>query len=1343
MQRQPKSEAPHYQPILLSPETNALFPARLEGYKKHAALGGGTNSVFSIEHENTAQRLVLKTGAHDDAAKIEILCNAVYHALGVKVPAMRVYHTLPRELAAALGLPQHTGIFKLSAYLEPSTQQSEACIRATARQDFAAHVLLGNIDVAKTDNFIVDQQGSAHLIDAGANFLFRAQGAVRAEDASLASELDSLRNESINHRGHAWFADLTAAELDAQVSNLIAKHQAIEQTIWEVSSHLDLPEDIRHRFLEYISDRLDQLVVRCCRKSQRFAKTDKKAREGHTAAGVLTYAFINHEPHILLSKRAHHDWWDNFGGKSDAEDKYLIDTARREVAEESAHLLNFTVSELLASPCHDLVTGSGHEQFIYRMYICNTPSIDLKHVQDKEHTDHQWVSLRAVMAALQDTETMAVSCNGNDLPIFPPLATMLRQPAVYQNLQSLLGSGRLQATHTLGYANFNEAAVSEHRPLVTPVKKREDIAVTMTRKSSVMREIKSKSVTPAMDCQPLATMSLTQSEIHLQLLLGNKYCPGDLAANVRCFVKKYYSSYTAAKQEQLIHHAIFLLEKERSGGEDQFYFYHGCDNKIAFAYDVYTALYQALQANDDWTALRPDSQHFKRFTSMAEFIAFYSDHGKQHISNNAPHYNDCALSTNVFLFGNHETDSSNSIYYFTENFVTRPVDLFALFTHLLRPFHVSAGDIQRLLQLFATYRSQNGGSLYQISMSTEHARAMSYPAASGGVQNAWKGMNDITAIIPALLTEQSTSKAVEDYAQTLQARLLVPPHLPLHVTSVCWQDTTEEMSATYQQQLQQCVRFLLEAILRHHGSLRDDHQRTALLKILPSVLAVNQIPDAYKISDTVLARAIVTNDAETVRELLTDYPEFREKKIAVPRQYFKHNHAPEEMMHPLAMMLLRSDIRIDIIKEVYGMERYQAYLDNEIKSLADLRKIMPRLPESERSAVLLTHSHLVNSDFILCLLIELVPMAERMQFVAGNEADLIRASSLSTLLCIIPPSLRTATAKRFIGKIDNVFRLIDIIGHLPVEERMPFAIYMRGMIKDESVLRDIIRKLPADGVLEFAKSFAPAIDFAAVLPTVLAVMPEEKRLYVAISHNEYIKTFEDLSHILTILPLTDRRACTVACIIPPLSNGQLIYLACWLPASDRLNFIRQHQDMVYDLNSDESLKLLWALAELLPYEYRLPLVNTYQHLMRNGTHLSSLLEVLLPQDRNAFAQLHENLIDTVNALHLVLKELSRENRLPFVLRHQHLITDVDGLALIASFLKDEDILNFIKRHIDKIQTEEHIAGVKMVLPSSDFAEYEKYLREHHKLQPSKSGLFAPPQAAPVGWVSAQRVTQHL
>ena len=125
----------------------------------------------------------------------------MYRVLGVKVPDMKIYHELPVSLASDLNLKSTNGIFKVSVKIPADEHQDENLIRTTASESFAAHVLLGNIDVPKLDNFIVDSAKDAYLIDAGANYLYRAKGSNRDEPGKLAMEIESLRDARINPMG--------------------------------------------------------------------------------------------------------------------------------------------------------------------------------------------------------------------------------------------------------------------------------------------------------------------------------------------------------------------------------------------------------------------------------------------------------------------------------------------------------------------------------------------------------------------------------------------------------------------------------------------------------------------------------------------------------------------------------------------------------------------------------------------------------------------------------------------------------------------------------------------------------------------------------------------------------------------------------------------------------------------------------------------------------------------------------------------------------------------------------------------------------------------------------------
>ena len=395
----------HYDRLEYQPITKQIpFPPNLRDFSKVAALGGGTESTFKIHNEQTNKSLVLKYGAHPDALKAEILCNALYRTLGVPVPNSQIYNTIPDALAKNLNLKRAHGIFQVCEYIsEPDSTITEEMRIEQARKHFVAHALLGNIDVAKHDNFIGET-----LIDAGANFLYRAKGEKRTEEASIVSEINSLVNPEVNPEAARWFSPLTKAEIKAQVIAILEKQDAIEKILWDVSAELKFTPEVRTEFLQHFVERLDYLVTHFCPEARQSAHIDRKAHAENTAAGVLTWTSIDGVPHILFAKRVRHDWWDNFGGKSEPEDTCLYETASREVAEESNNQLNYTHDELLNSPFHDLISEKNGKPYVYRMYITAHDYIPPTQFQDKEHTDYQWVPIQTIVDALASNEPMTV-----------------------------------------------------------------------------------------------------------------------------------------------------------------------------------------------------------------------------------------------------------------------------------------------------------------------------------------------------------------------------------------------------------------------------------------------------------------------------------------------------------------------------------------------------------------------------------------------------------------------------------------------------------------------------------------------------------------------------------------------------------------------------------------------------------------------------------------------------------------------------------------------------------------------------------------------------------------------
>ena len=383
--------------------------------------------------------------------------------------------------------------------------------------------------------------------------------------------MQSLRDPAINPNAAHWFGDLSEPEIKAQIVTILEKQNELEQMLSTLSTDLKLPLDIREQFIELFVDRLEYLVTHFVPEARIIVPTNSKSCPKDTAAGVLTWAMVDNLPHVLLSKRARHEWWDNFGGKSDPADTWLHETAAREVAEESASLIIFRPYQLSQMPSHDLVVRTKNgEPFVYRMYVSPHAYIDsarlheahkalaLKHSPPPEHTDFQWIPVEAIINAVERNEleiveghnTVLVSSQrGEMLPLYPPLFKMLRQTAVMDHLHKLANQEPLAATHTRSVLDspsvdsINMDEKVRKRVITSPAVARIQLNRTLTHfASAVLPELKQK-IQPfrqkseefEMDItspEVSNTISQSQSELHLKVLLGDVYREGDLQFNV-------------------------------------------------------------------------------------------------------------------------------------------------------------------------------------------------------------------------------------------------------------------------------------------------------------------------------------------------------------------------------------------------------------------------------------------------------------------------------------------------------------------------------------------------------------------------------------------------------------------------------------------------------------------------------------------------------------------------------------------------------------------------------------------------------------------------------------------
>src|SRR3990167_4098251 len=1111
-------EQAHYQDVQCNDETAQLFPQSLDGFKVVQSLGGGSNSTFLIQNSASDRQYVLKFGVDEKSGKVEILCNAVYRAMGVAVPEMRVYNRMPKLLAKELKLHSPYGIFKVCKYLqETRLEHADKCkkVLKAAQNNFVAHVLLGNIDAAEQANFIVDDKGQVFLIDAGANFLFRALGEKRKEPPELASEIDTLRDSHFNWLGNQWFSSIDDQTIQKQIRRIVEGLREIEKVVWDVSDKINLPPYLRDCFLESLSDRLDILVSRYCPQPQRYAKADKKAHEKRTAAGVLTYCLKGDEPYILLSKRVRHEWWDNFGGKSDPEDRYISDTARREVAEESSGVFNFTDYELQNSPFHDLITGDGNQQFLYRMYLCKHNEADVSLIKDAEHTAHQWVPLQTVLHGLENSETVTVAgentiiieANNHEILLFPPLWRMLKQPQVYENLSRLLQEGKLEKTGTLSRVlrgcgtpiDFITDSVEDealiYQPLRTPLKKRQEIACALLRKTHLLREFKATRYDN--DCYPeIEVALLSQSEIHLKVMLGKQYRPGDVEYNVSQVIREHFSrGLSDESEEKLVRHCVRLIENEKQYGDERLFFYHGCNQEAAFAYDVYMAIYRAIKTNKKWHAFRADSIHLKKFNNIAEFITYYSKNDTSHIKNNDDHFHDCALSVNVFLFGNHFTPTSCSIAYMLQNDVRRQINLSSMFETVLRPFHVSPELIKKLTGLYERYAKNRKGSLYQISMSKSDACSMAYPAGFVGVMNALDGEMDLTVIMDALRGKVTSNEALSgqdaNYIKALQARVMAPPSLDLRVDAFGLNSVTIDENREYQDTLGLWVDALLFQALTRADTV-NPVIKGGIFKLLPSVYEENQLSYSTDFIH-VLQEAISQNDLSTVSHMIGEMPGILDKNTKLYKKYIgndiNNNEIPDEIsLFELIVMnsVLPLTVLGDELERIFSLK---------IKDSLALMDLLSKLPNEYRLNLAIARQDKILDGIELACVLEMLSEDARLTFAIANQDKIQNGDELESVLIRLPAEAHLAFATANQGKIENGVELLYLLSELPDEARLAFFASNQDKIQNGYALGSVLAWLPAETRLAFAMGCSHKIKDGNIKEIMSTLAPEECQIF--------------------------------------------------------------------------------------------------------------------------------------------------------------------------------------------------------------------------------------------------------
>ena len=1314
----------HYQANekMLSHNDSDTFPDNLDSLKIIAPLGGGTQSTYRVEvpvqsraaedagltdesgldmagqsadHQADlkTKEFVLKLGAGDTQIKLEIMAHVLYQTLGVPVPDVQAYESLPPNIAEYFGLAHTKTTAQLAAFIEPHQDQDISVIEDAARAHFVAHALLGNIDVAKHDNFIVDTEGVAKLIDAGANFIYRALGQLREEDALALSELDTLR-DAINYpEASKWFDSLTEDEMKEQAQHILAKHQEIEQAIWNTSAELELPHAMRDKLLKVFSERLDTLSNRFGFEEQPFKKWDKAAMAGITSAGVM-YVETGDDGKLytLLSKQADHNWCDTLGGQSTIIDETLLRTAQRNALEQSNGELYFSNRLMTNAAFHDLVThDEGGQLKLHRMYFVKGRNpVDTSKMNHDEHSTYHWVAVNTLvnvfdknqMPTGQDTLVVR-DRHKQDVMISPSLCEMLSQPPVATILGELkdnLFSNQHTTNNVGGFDN------DDYHPIASPAAVKHTIISQQLKKSRVLSDIKNKkhdllaeNEKPVLVDTDVSETNFSASYYHLKIILGEDYDPnGSIMDNVATFINKEHSSLDDEVRNRLIRQASEMIQREFDN-PGKIFFYHGFDRQVAHAYRIYTAIYQRLLADESKTTLRIDHPIFHKRLNITEFKEYFQSlNGSSGvIGNYQDGFMQAAISANLFLFGNHNLPSSNTFLYYLHNNTASRFDFEDMLLHSFGSMGVERELVLDIIELLKETESSESGVLLQFNVDAGEVDEYAYLARSGGAVNSFEFEGQTTSepsqLMNALQHHQfGTEASARDfdlYLKNVQARVMLPTNLSIESQMYDLFERDAYSDAYFELRLNQIADDVAYNILTHHHVLNQVNSTTAAcryLNLIQQNTGLSVMSD--DLTDELIIQLLESGNYDLIQKAVEEEPAFLDKPIVDRRRkYTERTILQKEADKPQTLLqrLVKLSDATDVIHALYGEAFY------ETPSLeSNVLDILQHTSSSKLSDLVMNHADKFKINCPLSSVLHKLPHGLWLDFAITHADKIQNGSDLGSVLTSLPEDCRLEFATTSADKVLNDF-FGPVIDGLPEKYRIQFALTHADKIKNGYMLSEVLNRLPMSYRLPLATTYLEKIQDSLNFRKVLRLLSDESRLGFAtlFLKNDTIKGHKNMAYFvveaLRCIKLEQRLVFASSFDNFVENVHQLQSILEKLPDECRLDFAITHAENVRITSSFRSnfrRRVIW----LLPPENRLDFFKAYGHKLLAAYSMSSLISELPNEHRLDFAMAYADKIENDSQLYSVLYKLPDELRLDYAIQH---ITKFQNKEMIDRTIK--------------------------------------------------------------------------
>ena len=629
----------------------------------------------------------------------------------------------------------------------------------------------------------------------------------------------------------------------------------------------------------------------------------------------------------------------------------------------------------------------------------------------------------------------------------------------------------------------------------------------------------------------------SQSEFHLKTIMGNDFNnEAPLATNIRIFLEdnKYKDyrdphnaesylekpsfEYSATVIDKLIPQAVNMINYEKEHPEKVF-FYHGASSEIAYAYTIYTALYKILAADSTVDALRADNALFHRCLNIQSFIAHFqglSENGK--INDHNSSYIEGAISTNLFLFGNHDIAGENTIRFYTDNYIVSAINLKVMLEASLKSMGVNDETINKLSKLFNEFPQRNQGVLYQIGLPKDEIDHYAYLAGVLGTQNpAPKNAGGTTAVSGLVTAMNKGEKVASNYVQNVQARVMIPPDAPITTNHYNWgQPINLNQQAAFDKQLDGLAEDMAYQILLNRNQFNKLNSKSALMRYLPNVMQQAGINiDKNNISDELVIHLVETSDFESLKPIVDAYPEYKEKPLNFTNNayssYAKVSNANQHQTILERCLTMRYSG--EGIRAIYGDHFYEGKLNT-----FPFHQVVGALRDNERLEFIIKHQDKIQNSDTLAWVLGVVNKHDQLKIIEIFHDKIQNISQMVKIAIVLSEDARSDFLKKHSDKIKNSDDLVKVMNTLPEDTRLDFAMASRNKTYSIFNLMKVIQALPGDARFKFAIENTDKIHMSYELDIIMSTLPVEARFDFAMANRNKIHSVQDYLMIMKTLP---------------------------------------------------------------------------------------------------------------------------------------------------------------------------------------------------------------------------------